>query len=75
MGFGSGRDCSVSINLSLTQTLHVLSGFDSDQDFSAQPFLCKGFADLKQLLYLDLRASGIFTISETAFEGLDALNT
>jgi Leucine-rich repeat (LRR) protein len=35
----------------------------------------RGFADLKQLLYLDLRASGIFTISETALEGLDALNT
>ena len=35
----------------------------------------RGFADLKQLLYLDLSASGIFTISETAFEGLDALNT
>jgi len=35
----------------------------------------RGFANLKQLLSLDLRASGIFTISETAFEGLDALNT
>jgi Leucine-rich repeat (LRR) protein len=37
------KDLSNLNNLTLTQTLHVLSGFDSDQDFPAQPFLCKGY--------------------------------